>query len=198
MCGFNCARLIRANGVTHLKSCVWRWDYKSRVTISLKLFISCVIALLPPGYFNSLLYLSLWMKSPHLKIITASSRCALRWPLILFSISIAQHGKKKPGHISWELLGPLHRESTLCLYLLGLTNSVLFFIRSAGKCCLGDAVSQHNFSFGNPAVLHTSLWAVSAGCSGSSMQQQSGSCWRRYMCPLRNELLWPIGPGKGS
>lgn len=185
MWGFNCARPISANGVTHLKSCAWRWDYKSRVTTSLKLFISCVIALLPPGYLNSLLYLSLWM-SPHLKIITASSVPCPEMTAHTFLRLYCSAQQKKPGPISWELLGAWYGEIFFFFNLLDLINFSIVFHDKCWKVLLGRAVSQHNL----PLLLEIQLYSAlpggqhawwEAGCSSSRARAGEGACEHQGM-----------------
>lgn len=122
--GFNCAHPISANGIMYLKSCTWWWDYKSRVATSLKLFISHVIALLPPGYLNSLLYLSLRMKSSHLKIITASSVLCPEMTTHFSPSLLLSMAEKAQTHLLWD---PDTEKLFILRNLLGPTNSCIVF-----------------------------------------------------------------------
>lgn len=177
MGGFNCAHPISANGVLHLKSCVWRWDHKSRVTTSLKLFISRVIAPLPPGYLNSWLYLSLWIKPPRLKTITASSvRCpemtAHTFPHLYCA---ARQNNQEPSPESyWE-----HDAERL------------WVLEVAARLCCFSAVFIT--AFGDVAVLGAFPWAVAPGAAAAGLElEKVQGCtkeWAAVACS---------GVGKGS
>lgn len=174
----------------YLKSCTWRWDYKSRVATSLKLFIPHVIALLPPGYLNSLLYLSLWMKSSHLKIITASSVLCPKMTSHTFLHLIAQHGKKSPDP---PPVKPWYRE-TIYKNLLGFTSFCIVFHYECWKELLGYAISQCSFLLLLVIKLYSILlckwWGQGTVEVGAEVP---GLYWRRCVCASGNEMLWHLG-----
>lgn len=180
----------------HLKSCLWRWDYKSRVATSLKLFISHVIALLPPGYLNSLLYLSLWMKSSHLKIVTASSvPCPEMTTHTFLHLYFSTWQKKAQAHL-------LRDPDTEKLFIFLKSFRPHQFLHCFPLGVLGGASRLCHFSarfpiaFGDKALLNTSLLVARAGHSGSGGSSAGeGVCVHQGM---RCSGPWTCGKGRGK
>lgn len=150
----------------YLKSCTWWWDYKFRVATSLKLFISHVIAPLPPGYLNSLLYLSLRMKSSHLKIITASSVLCPEMTTHFSPSLLLSMAEKPQTHLLWD-------PDTEKLFILKKSFRPHQFLHCFSLRVLEGAARLCNFTgqfpvaFGDEALLNISLQVVRAGHSGN-------------------------------
>lgn len=71
----------------------------------------------------------------------------------------------------------------------------MLFLSTIYHCFWKSNCTRH-FPMGGECRVQWKWGAVEVGCSGSGVQQQPGSCWRRCVCTWRNELLWHMGSGE--